>query len=114
MYDQAVAEFTQALRIEGQTQAADTLVESYKRSGYKAFLRTVIQLFRDPSWKDYDPSEVAEAYALLGDRDQTFVWLNKAYETREGLYYRKFTHHGTPFDPIPATPTCCAGSGLPQ
>ena len=114
MYDQAVAEFTQALRIEGQTQAADTLVESYKRSGYKAFLRTVIQLFRDPSWKDYDPSEVAEAYALLGDRDQTFVWLNKAYETREGLYYLKVY---PPWDSIRSDPRYAEllrRIGLPQ
>ena len=101
MYDQAVAEFAQGLRIESQTQAADSLVESYKRSGYKAFLQTVIQLYRDPSWKDYDPSVVAEAYALLGDKDQTFVWLNKAYETRLGLFYLKVY---PPWDSIRSDP----------
>jgi hypothetical protein len=32
---------------------------------------------------------VAACYALLGEQDQAFVWLNKEYEVRSGLVFLK-------------------------
>jgi hypothetical protein len=35
-----------------------------------------------------DEGDVAQCYAVLGDKDQAFFWLNKGYEDREaGVFY---------------------------
>jgi hypothetical protein len=34
----------------------------------------------DPSKPGYNPPEVAANYALLGDKDHAFLWLEKAYQ----------------------------------
>jgi hypothetical protein len=36
-----------------------------------------------------DAAAVAESYSLLGDSDNAFVWLNKAYDPHAGLIYIK-------------------------
>ena len=59
------------------------------RDGYKGVLRTMIQINGNPSAKDYYPATVAEGYTLLGDKDQAFAWLDKAYEARLGLNFIK-------------------------
>jgi hypothetical protein len=40
-------------------------------------LRKRIEIGRNDSPEDYEPSVVAESYLRLGDKDQAFVWLNK-------------------------------------
>ena len=84
MYDNAVAQLEQALTLDGRELEASAVDATYKRDGYKGVLRTMIQINGNPSAKHYDPAAVALAYALLGDRDQAFVWLDKAYEARLG------------------------------
>jgi hypothetical protein len=58
---------------------------SYKRDGYKGVLRTVIRINSNPSPKEYYAARVAQSYMLLGDNEQAFVWLDKAYNARSGL-----------------------------
>jgi serine/threonine protein kinase/tetratricopeptide (TPR) repeat protein len=90
MYNEAVAEWEQALRLEGRTQEANAIDASYKRTGYKGLLRTMMQFDSNPASKEYSPESVAEIYLVLGNKDQTFIWLNKAYEARSsGLLYLK-------------------------
>jgi len=89
MYDNAVAQLEQALTLDGRGLEASALDATYKRDGYKGVLRTMIQINGNPSAKHYDPAAVAQGYTLLGDRDQAFAWLDKAYEARLGLNFIK-------------------------
>jgi tetratricopeptide (TPR) repeat protein len=89
MYDNAVAQLEQALTLDGRGLEASALDATYKRDGYKGVLRTMIQINGNPSAKHYDPAAVAQDYTLLGDRDQAFAWLDKAYEARLGLNFIK-------------------------
>lgn len=47
------------------------------------------------------PVTVAESYVLLGDKDEAFLWLNKASEARSGLFFLKVD---PVFDPIRSDP----------
>ncbi|HZW94684.1 MAG TPA: protein kinase [Candidatus Eremiobacteraceae bacterium] len=85
MHADAVAQLEQALTLDGRGLEASAVDATYKRDGYKGVLRTTIQINGNPSSKHYDPAAVAQAYTLLGDRDQAFAWLDKAYEARLGL-----------------------------
>ena len=89
MYDDAVEHLQQALTLEGEAQQAKGIRDSYKRAGFTGVLRTRIEYSSNPSAKDYEPSTVAECYALLGDKDHAFAWLDKAYEQRVGLSFIK-------------------------
>jgi tetratricopeptide (TPR) repeat protein len=52
----------------------------YTKSGNRAALARVIELKKQLAIKQYvDPAEIAFDYAELGDRQQTFIWLKKAY-----------------------------------
>ena len=43
-------------------------------------LRAQIDWWNDPKRvEDYDPYSVAQNYALLGDLDHAFLWLDKSY-----------------------------------
>jgi serine/threonine protein kinase/Tfp pilus assembly protein PilF len=89
MYDKAVEELEQGLKFEGRPQEAVAIEQSYKLEGYKGMLRKRIEIGRNDSPEDYEPSVVAESYLRLGDKDQAFVWLNKAYEARSEILFVK-------------------------
>jgi eukaryotic-like serine/threonine-protein kinase len=90
MYDSAVAQLKQGLTLEGKGPEANAAVDaSYKSDGYKGVLRTQIQINSNPSPKEYYPARVAQSYILLGDKEQAFVWLDKAYDARSGLNFIK-------------------------
>jgi len=88
-YDDATAQLEQALTLEGRGLDAKVIDASYKRGGYKGALRTLIQMDSRPSQQEYDPARVSQSYALLGDTEQAFLWLDKAYEARFGLEFIK-------------------------
>jgi len=89
MYDKAVAQLEQALTLDGRGLEAGAVDAAYKRDGYKGVLRTMIQINGNPAAKHYDPAAVAQGYTLLGDKDQAFAWLGKAYISRSGLNFIK-------------------------
>jgi TolB-like protein/Tfp pilus assembly protein PilF len=81
-YDNAMAALQQELELEGRTQGAEAIGQSYKRAGFGAALQTMIEIDEKSSSQDYDPFEVAMAYSLLGNKDRAFEWLGKAVEAR--------------------------------
>ncbi len=89
MYDDAVEQLAQGLRLDGFLQQAKAVGDSYKSAGFSGVLRTTIKFNSDPSGEAYDPDAVAKCYALLGDKDRAFTWLDKAYEKRVGLDFIK-------------------------
>jgi serine/threonine protein kinase/Tfp pilus assembly protein PilF len=57
----------------------------YAKSGIKAAVAREIGLRKQLTKRRYvDPSEIAYAYAFLGDKEQTFAWLDKARAEKAG------------------------------
>jgi serine/threonine protein kinase/Flp pilus assembly protein TadD len=80
MYGEAVAALQQQFKWEGKPQQASAIGGSYKRGGFQAALRTMIQIGQNSSAGDYDPFRVAAGYSFLGDKKQALVWLSKAID----------------------------------
>jgi hypothetical protein len=56
-------------------------------TGYRGALQTRISHETDPGNLElYYPWQVALDYARLGDKDKAFLWLEKCYADRAGLY----------------------------
>ena len=57
----------------------------YAKSGAKAAIAREIELKKQLAKRRYvDPSEIAYDYAALGDKEQTFAWLDKARAEKAG------------------------------
>ena len=57
----------------------------YAKSGIKAAIAREIELRKQLGKRRYqDPSEIAYLYAQLGDKEQTFAWLDKARAEKSG------------------------------
>jgi tetratricopeptide (TPR) repeat protein len=79
-YDKYVESEERVLQIERQPEVAAELKQAYATGGIKRVFRWFIARDSDPSRPAYSPLTVADSYALLGDRDNAFVWLEKAYQ----------------------------------
>jgi tetratricopeptide (TPR) repeat protein len=57
----------------------------YAKSGIKAAFAREIEMRKQLAKRRYaDPSEIAYLYAQLGDKEQTFAWLDKARAEKSG------------------------------
>jgi tetratricopeptide (TPR) repeat protein len=85
-YDKAALQFEEELRIEGKAEQAEALRRAYMKNGYRGLLLAQIELWKDSTKpQDYDPYEVASNYALLGDGENAFLWLDKACARHRGM-----------------------------
>jgi eukaryotic-like serine/threonine-protein kinase len=84
MDPEAVAEWQTVMNLSGRPALAAAAAEAYRTSGFHGFLQT---------WLDYDLKDpdvdkrayaVARRYALLGKKNETVAWLEKAYANRSG------------------------------
>ena len=76
-----VAELTKV----GRTAEAEAFAAGYRKAKLKGACTAAIELLKNKSRTEYvSPYEIATYYALMGDRDQTFDWLEKAYKERSG------------------------------
>jgi len=65
-------------------EAGAALREAYAASGWKGFWRKAIDLKKARIKQvNVDLYGLAESYAKLGDKDQAFAWLEKAYEQND-------------------------------
>jgi hypothetical protein len=83
-YDKAALQFEEELRLEGKAEQAEALRRAYVRNGYRGLLLAQNELWKDPT-KDYDPFDVAGNYAVLNDKENAFLWLDKAYAGHSGM-----------------------------
>jgi hypothetical protein len=61
------------------------LRQAYKQSGLRGYWQWHIELLKEQSKRAYvSPIFIAMDYAELGERDQAFAWLGKAFEERSG------------------------------
>jgi hypothetical protein len=74
----------EAKRVTGASQrSVEELSRAYRTGGYAAAVRRIIEVEKQELlWRYIDPAELAYEYAALGDKGETFRWLEKAYRER--------------------------------
>ncbi|MGA9882894.1 MAG: hypothetical protein WBQ34_04145, partial [Candidatus Acidiferrales bacterium] len=82
-YDQSIDAEEKALTADGDSKSAKEIEQVYAAQGIKGVHRWLIAEDSDRAKPSYDPVTVAENYALLGDKDEAFNWLNKAFQRRD-------------------------------
>jgi serine/threonine protein kinase/TolB-like protein/Tfp pilus assembly protein PilF len=84
---EAIAEFQRALELEADNaENWANLGHAYAQSGKKAEAQKIIDHLKEVSAHSYvAPYNFAVIYAGLGDKDQTFAWLARAYTDRSGF-----------------------------
>ena len=86
MFPEAIAEFRKAVSISGGSPVyVASLGHAYAASGKRAEAQNALDELNKLSERRYVPAyEIAAIYVGLGDKDQAFTWLEKAYEERGG------------------------------
>ncbi len=87
MYKQAVAEYQKKVTILSRDEPRETAPEhAYRVSGLGGVLRRQLEELEKMSEKRYvSPLDIASIHTRLGEQDQAFEWLEKAYEQRFSL-----------------------------
>ena len=111
MYEEAIAEFRERLKQDPRDAfALAHLGNAYARAGRVREARECIRQLKQRS--DVEPVEtyeIAIVHAGLGEKDQAFEWLEKAYEVRDqGLVFLKVDRTSIPCARTPASRTSCA------
>ena len=80
-YPEAIAEFRKAAAVSDDDPIAlSGLAAAYARSGNRADALKVIDQMQQQSAQRYvSPLHIATAYGEVGDMDQAFAWMDKAY-----------------------------------
>lgn len=118
-YDLSLQEWRKAaiLYNDRETMAiADKVVEAYAHSGLRAAMYKDIELRKDLSHRRYvDPCFLAFDYAVLGEKDQVFYWLEKAYADKSSLLLPiNVSYVLEPFHSDPRYISLLKRMGLPQ
>jgi len=92
MYGEAIAELQKAVQLSaGDPYYESALGHAYAVSGNVKAARRMLALLKSRSRRRYIPAyAIALIYAGLGDKDNAFIWLGKAYDDRStSLAYLK-------------------------
>jgi tetratricopeptide (TPR) repeat protein len=82
-YDDAIAAYKKAIDLGASSQVETDLAHAYAVSGQTAEARKLLgQLIQRSTQTYFSPFDIAVVYVGLGDRDQAFEWLEKAYDER--------------------------------
>jgi len=82
-YVEAVAAFKKALELGGGSPVEANLAHAHAVSGQTREARKIVNDLENRAKRTYISSfDIAVVYAGLGDRDQAFAWLEKAYDER--------------------------------
>jgi len=87
MYVEAIAEYKKGMELSGDSDLAAAFEQAFKTSGFREAKRVVLKMrlqkMREASKRErVGPLEFAFTYAELGEKEQAFEWLEKAYEER--------------------------------
>lgn len=84
-FSEALAELNQARRLNDIPQVLASIGYAYAVSGRRAEAQKVIAELQESAGRKYvSPYDLATIYAGLGEKEQAFAWLEKAYEDRSG------------------------------
>ena len=85
-FPEASAALKQAISLEGTTEVWSSLGHAYAVSGNREEAQNVIEHLREMSAHQYvAPYNFAVIYAGLGNKDEAFAWLNRAFQDRSYL-----------------------------
>ena len=95
---------------------AEEVAKVYAKSGLKASVEREIELRKQLAKHRYvDPAEIAYEYAFLGDKEQSFAWLDKARAEKSGaLENIKIVHPLEQWHSDPRFSALLKQLGLPQ
>jgi TolB-like protein len=75
----SIRDWAKVLEVTGDPDIAFAVREAFASSGYRGALQKWIEELTKKSARTYvPPLDIAEVHARLGDREQTFEWLQKA------------------------------------
>ena len=119
MYPQAIEEFKLYGQLSGDRKEFDfasAVEQGFRSGGWKNALLKGSEVRQRQRKIGYYPAyRIAELYANLGDRDQTFQWLNTAYQERDrGLIRLKTDDLLEPIRSDPRFGELVRKVGLPQ
>jgi len=81
MYQKAIAEFQRGVQLSGSPLMLALLGHAYAASGKTAEARQVLSELQEFKGQRYvSPYTVAAIYTALGEKDEAFKWLEKAYD----------------------------------
>jgi TolB-like protein/Tfp pilus assembly protein PilF len=84
MYEKAIAEFQQGVKLSGSPLMLALLGHAYAASGHKTEAQQVLSELQQLEGRRYvSPYTVAAIYAGLGQKDQAFKWLEKAFDDHD-------------------------------
>lgn len=83
MYKEAIAEFQQAAKLSGSPLMMSLLAHAYAASGNRTEAERLLLALGQQKQRYVSPYTVATIYAGLGQKDQAFKWLDKAFEERD-------------------------------
>jgi TolB-like protein/DNA-binding winged helix-turn-helix (wHTH) protein/Tfp pilus assembly protein PilF len=86
MQQESIKELQETWRLFGFDGVASSVRRAYGASGYQGAMQvSAKELEQLHAQKALVlPAEIAKEYAFLGDKEQAFKWLEKAYEERDG------------------------------
>ena len=93
MYGEAVAAWRRAMTLSRNDELAATLEGAYKESGYEGAVRAAsrknLEQLREKARRgEFVPAmDFVRLHVRLGDKQQAFAWLEKAYEERTRLIF---------------------------
>ena len=89
MYQEATEEFQKGITHSGDsisTRGIAQLASAYAAAGKRReALRVLDELMEESNRSYVSPARIARVYVWLGDKDQAFAWLEKAYQERSPL-----------------------------
>ena len=95
---------------------ADEAAQTYAKSGFQAAMRRIIELQVQLAKRRYvDPADIGMNCAVLGEKDQAFFWLEKAYaEKSDDLEWIKVNRSADALRSDPRYAALVKKMGLPQ
>jgi TolB-like protein/DNA-binding winged helix-turn-helix (wHTH) protein/Tfp pilus assembly protein PilF len=86
MEKESVEEDLKAFSLSGDNpDLVASLRQAYRRSGIRGYWQAQARLRLEQSKREYvKPYEIAQLYALEGEKEQAFAWLEKAYREHSG------------------------------
>jgi serine/threonine protein kinase/Tfp pilus assembly protein PilF len=105
-YDLWLEEFEKGAKLSNDSDAlvlVDAAKREYPKTGYHGALKRIVALEEEQAKRIYiDPAWHAGHYALLGEKEEAFTWLEKAYAEKSGfLHYLKVF---PPYDSLRSDP----------
>jgi TolB-like protein/DNA-binding winged helix-turn-helix (wHTH) protein/Tfp pilus assembly protein PilF len=117
MGQEALAQYEKMMALEGiSPDRVKSLRKAYQAEGWRGYFRKLLDRDLERSKREFvSPYEIADYYALLGDKAQAFRYLDKAYAERDRWLTVVKTEHD--FDVLHSDPRYAdllQRMGLPQ